>query len=127
MREQEEPAKPPPRFFSSRIFTMLVAVEIVLVAAAMILHADGDLAATASPSRRSRWTLLRSANGLKPHHVSPHLLYGIAGDSLRRHPQHAWICRLTCGGKVLLKNLLDDDGVDAGGRVYFRLLATRLA
>ena len=56
------------KLFGDRIFTLLLASQIVLLAIALALHAGGDPAAGARVSRRA--AALRSRGRADAHHVS---------------------------------------------------------
>ena len=69
-RVREQGGADPARLFADRIFTMLFASQVVLLAIALALHAGGDRPARAGVSRRSR-PLTRSPSNSR---ASPFLI-----------------------------------------------------
>ena len=74
------------KLFGDRIFTLLLASQIVLLALALLFTPRGDLAAGAGFRRRA--VALRSRDRAHAHHVSVPAADD-AGDALLRHPQFA--------------------------------------
>ena len=72
--------------FADRIFTLLLASQIVLLAVALAVHAGGDRCAGAG--LRARSGALRARGRSHPHHLSLSAA-GHAGHALWRHPQCA--------------------------------------
>ena len=87
-RVREQGGAEPARLFADRIFTLLLASQIVLLAVALVFTpAVIDLLA---PGFRKRSRPLRARGRTDPHHLSLSAA-GHPGHALRRHPQCARI------------------------------------
>ena len=108
----------PAKLFADRIFTLLFASQVVLLAVAL-LFTPGVIDLLA-PGFAEDPGPLRARGRTHPHHVSLSAA-GLAGDALRRHPQRARALRRAGGGADPAQPV--DDG-DAGAR---RVLSDRRA
>ena len=108
-RIRETDGAEPSKLFADRVFTLLLAVQLVLLAAGAGVHARRDRAAGAGLQRGSG--ALCAGDRAHPHHVSLSAA-DQPGDALRRHPQRAGPLRVA-GRRADPAQPVDDDGAGA--------------
>ncbi len=85
-RIRQQHGDDPAKLFADRIFTLLFASQVVLLAIALLFTPGRDRPAGAGIRQGSG--PVRAGGRSHPHHL-PVPARGLAGDALRRHPQRA--------------------------------------